>query len=218
MHIALSSFIRHRRAHYSIFWLSITFDIHIVYSSIKISHNWHIPSIRTFKMTEFFAIFIYLQTLKLDENNILYIEENVFVNTSLRVLFLGQNKITQLPPLKTNNNTSSLEELKLEKSLIKRISKYQVDPLYLLRKLDNRQNLITEVDFLSFLPALTNVYLHESPFPPAGTIVVGARKLVWVEFYQTDLEIFPVMCAASSSLKMIKLEWNKIKCIDVFHF
>ena len=217
MHIALSSFIRHRRAHYSIVWLSITFDIHIVYSSINISHNWHIPSIHTFKMTEFFAIFIYLQTLKLDENNISYIEENVFVNTSLRVLFLGQNKITQLHHLKTNNNTSSLEELKLEKNLIKSISKYQVDPLYLLRKLDMRQNLVTEVDFLSFLPALTNVYLHESPFPPAGTLVVGARKLVWVEFYQTDLEIFPVMSSASSSLKVIKLEWNKINCIDVFH-
>ena len=78
------------------------------------------------------------QILWLDGNNIPFVEENTFMNTSLKELRINDNKITHLP------------ELKATRLII----------------LDIRRNLLSEVGFLSLLPALTSVRLDmRIPFP-----------------------------------------------------
>ena len=130
-----------------------------------------------------------LQILWLDGNNISFVEENVFMNTSLEELRINDNKLTHLPELKTTR----------------------------LTLLDIRRNLLSEVGFLSLLPALTNVRLHENPFPSTKSLVIGATQLETLECTQTAIEKMPVISVAKSSMLRISMHRNNIKCIDFVH-
>ena len=140
------------------------------------------------------------------------------MNTSLSILYLGDNKITQLTSLKTCGNSSSLRYLDVKNNLIDNIPNELVDPWYLLSHLDISGNLITDIEFLYFLPVLHKVLFDSNPFAPTERLLVKARMLESLSLNRLDLEICPLISATRSSLVSIALGWNDISCIDLIHF
>ena len=122
-------------------------------------------------------------------NNISFVEENVFMNTSSDELRINDNKITHLPELKATR----------------------------LNILVTRRNLLSEVGFLRLLPALTSVRLDENPFPPTKSLMIGATQLKTLECTQTVIEKMPVISAAKSSMLRTSMDRNNIKCIGFVH-
>ena len=116
------------------------------------------------------------QLLKLDANDISFIEELAFVNTSLETLYLN-NKVTEFPLFRTNSNPSDLRYLDVKNNRITNIPVDQVEHLGLLRYLEISGNLFLEIYFIRYIPGLRSVFLSQNPFPSTNILPVEARNL-----------------------------------------
>ena len=157
------------------------------------------------------------QLLKLDKNDISFIEELAFINTSLETLYLNDNKITKFPSLRTTNNASNLRYLNMNNNRITNITVDQVEPLRLLRHLEISGNLLVEIDFIRYVPELRYVYLNQNPFPSRKILSVEARHLESLFIQRNGIQTFPVISGPRSFVWEIDLRWNDISCIDLVH-
>ena len=141
------------------------------------------------------------------------------MNTSLRTLYLGHNKITQLPSLKTSSNTSSLQDsvcvacsslevIDLEKNYIKCIDVFHLSNMANLREM---QLFINQI--------------RRFPDPGCASSTISANATVDWYFPRlskftmkystlTELPLLPGMGKLSSSAK-IDLKGNWIAHVQV---
>ena len=164
-----------------------------------------------------FWFFFSLQCLMLDDNNISFIEELAFMNTSLAILHLNDNKLMKLPLLRTTSGASHLLRLSVNNNNISNITSDQVEPLSLLWYLEIRGNLLMELDFIRYIPALRSGYFSRNPFPSTEILSVEARNLKKLELENSELERFPLISGQRSFVREINLNSNKISRIDLVH-
>ena len=139
------------------------------------------------------------------------------MNTSLETLLLNDNKLSQFPSVKTTSNSSSLLHLNVKNNRITNITIDQVEPLGLLHFLEISGNLLMEIDFIRYIPALRSGFFGRNPFSSAKIFPVEARNLERLDIQEVGLQMFPLIYHTRSFVREIILNWNRISCIDIVH-